>query len=279
MSNSWQCGRFNFKRSHPILMGIVNVTPDSFSDGGVYLAAETAISHAKQLIQQGAKIIDIGGESTRPGADTVPAEQEIARITPVLDALRHADVALSIDTRKPEVMQFALDQGADMINDIAGFRSPQSRQIVSQHPNCGLCIMHMQGEPSTMQHNPQYDQIVFDVVESLKHDAQGLMHMGVNPNRILVDPGFGFGKTLDHNYSLLAHLDQLVGLGFPVLVGLSRKSMLGLVLDKPVDQRLAGSIAGALIAINKGALVLRVHDVDATNDALKIWQAVQNHSE
>lgn len=275
ISNIWQCGRFTFERSHCVLMGIVNVTPDSFSDGGVNLVADQAIRHAQKLIEQGAQIIDIGGESTRPGAIAVPVNQEIDRIMPVLDALRHAGVAISVDTRKPEVMQAALEAGADIINNVDGFRDLTSRQIVSDHPNCGLCIMHMQGEPTTMQHQPTYSDVVSEVRQALNHDAQVLMQHGINRNRISIDPGFGFGKTLDHNYSILAHLDQIVALDFPVMIGLSRKSMIGSVLNKPIDQRVVGSVAGALIALNQGAMILRVHDVDATQDALKVWQAVK----
>ncbi len=275
ISNIWQCGRFTFERSHCVIMGIVNVTPDSFSDGGVNFVADQAINHAQKLIEQGAQIIDIGGESTRPGAILVPVNQEIERIMPVLDALRHAGVAISVDTRKPQVMQAALEAGADIINNVDGFRNLTSRQIVSEHPNCGLCIMHMQGEPTTMQHHPTYSDVVSEVRQALNHDAQVLLQHGIKRNRISIDPGFGFGKTLDHNYSILAHLDQIVALDFPVMIGLSRKSMIGSVLNKPLDQRVVGSVAGALIALNHGAMILRVHDVDATQDALKVWQAVK----
>jgi dihydropteroate synthase len=275
MSDIWQCGRFAFTRSQPIIMGIVNVTPDSFSDGGLNFATENAVRHARQLIGQGAQIIDIGGESTRPGADTISVEREIDRIMPVLDALRYAGVAISVDTRKPEVMRAALNAGADIINDIDGFRNPISRQTVSNHPSCGLCIMHMQGEPLTMQQAPTYSDVVKEVVKTLAEHAQALIAQGANSNRIALDPGFGFGKTTDHNYSILAHLEQLVALGFPVLIGLSRKSMIGSIINKPVNQRVVGSVAGALIALNQGAMILRVHDVDATQDAVKVWQATQ----
>ncbi len=275
MSDIWQCGRFSFNRSHQLIMGVVNVTPDSFSDGGLNFATENAVRHARQLIEQGAHIIDIGGESTRPGATSITFEQEINRVMPVLNALRHLGVAISVDTRKPEMMRATLEAGADMINDIDGFRNPISRQAVSNHPSCGLCIMHMQGEPMTMQHAPTYTDVVSEVVEALRDDAQALIAQGINRNRISLDPGFGFGKTLEHNYSILAHLDQLVALDFPVLIGLSRKSMIGLVTQKPVDQRMVGSVAGALIALDQGAMILRVHDVDATQDAVKVWQATQ----
>jgi dihydropteroate synthase len=275
MSDIWQCGRFTFKRSQPIIMGVVNVTPDSFSDGGLNFATENAVRYVRQLIDQGAQIIDIGGESTRPGAQSISFEQEIKRVMPVLNALRHLDVALSVDTRKPEVMRAALEAGADMINDIDGFRNPISRQTVSHQTSCGLCIMHMQGEPMTMQNAPKYTDVVTEVVTALHNDAQALIAQGINRNRIALDPGFGFGKTIEHNYSILAHLDRLVALDFPVLIGLSRKSMVGSVINKPVDQRMVGSVAGALIALDQGAMILRVHDVDATKDAVKVWQATQ----
>lgn len=275
MSDIWQCGRFAFNRSQPIIMGVVNVTPDSFSDGGLNFATDNAVRHARQLVDQGAHIIDIGGESTRPGANSITFEQEINRVMPVLNALRHLDAAISVDTRKPEVMRAALEAGADMINDIDGFRNPISRQIISNHPSCGLCIMHMQGEPMTMQHAPKYSDVVTEIIRALHDDAQALITQGINRNRISLDPGFGFGKTIDHNYSMLAHLGQLVALDFPVLIGLSRKSMIGSVINKPVDQRMIGSVAGALIALDQGAMILRVHDVDATQDAVKVWQATQ----
>jgi dihydropteroate synthase len=275
MRDIWQCGRFAFNRSQPLIMGVVNVTPDSFSDGGLNFATENAVRHARQLIDQGAMIIDIGGESTRPGANSITYEQEINRVMPVFHALRRLDVAISVDTRKPEVMRAALEAGADIINDIDGFRNPISRQIVSQYPSCGLCVMHMQGEPTTMQHAPSYTDVVSEVIKALYDDAQALIAQGINRNRIALDPGFGFGKTIEHNYSILAHLDQLVALDFPVLIGLSRKSMIGSVINKPVDQRMVGSVAGALIALEQGAMILRVHDVDATQDAVKVWQATQ----
>jgi dihydropteroate synthase len=194
---------------------------------------------------------------------------------PVLHALRPLGVAISVETRKPEVMRAALEAGADMINDIDGFRNPISRLVVSDYPSCGLCVMRMQGEPMTMQHAPNYTDVVTEVVKALHDDALALIAQGINRNRISLDPGFGFGKTIEHNYSILAHLDQLVALDFPVLIGLSRKSMIGSVINKPVDQRMVGSVAGALIALEQGAMILRVHDVDATQDAVKVWQATQ----
>ncbi len=275
MSGSWLCGRFEFALERPLLMGIVNVTPDSFSDGGQHAYAEVAIAHAKKLVAEGADIIDIGGESTRPGALPVSIQEELARILPVIVALRDSGVVISADTCKPEVMQAALDAGADMINDVTGMRQPEAQRIIAAHPSCGVCLMHMQGEPRTMQSNPHYQNVVHEVKAALVAQAQLLERLGVKRARICLDPGLGFGKTLEHNYQLLEGLPQLVQSGYPVVLGASRKSMIGSVTGKSVDQRLSGSIAAVLAGVARGAAVLRVHDVDATRDALKVWQAVQ----
>ena len=274
MSTSWQCGRFEFDLKRPVLMGIVNVTPDSFSDGGLHASTEAAVSHARRLIDEGAKILDIGGESTRPGAEPVAVKRELDRVLPVIESLRHAGVAISVDTCKPEVMKAALDAGADIINDVTGFRHEASREVVARHPTCGACIMHMQGEPRTMQSSPHYDDVVADVANELLQTAQNLQAMGVARGRIALDPGFGFGKTHDHNYTLLRRMDAFVGTGYPVLVGVSRKSMIGAVTGRSVEQRLPGSVAAAVLAVNLGARIVRVHDVQATRDALAVWQAV-----
>lgn len=271
---TWQCGRFDFALDRPVLMGVVNVTPDSFSDGGKHDAAEVAVKHARQLIKQGARAIDIGGESTRPGAEPVTVKRELDRIMPVLESLRHANVALSVDTCKPEVMRSALDAGADIINDVTGFTDPEAQSIVTAHGRCGLCVMHMHGEPRTMQQAPTYENVTKEVFGWLDTQARHLVSLGISPNRMTLDPGFGFGKTIEHNYELLRHLDQLVALGYPVLIGLSRKSMIGAVTGRPVDQRLAGSLSGALVGVYKGARIVRVHDVEATKDAVEVWQAV-----
>ena len=276
MAGSWICGRFEFNLERPILMGIVNVTPDSFSDGGQHDQTETAIAHARQLIAQGAQILDIGGESTRPGADPVTLEMELARIMPVLDAVKDSGAAISIDTCKAEVMRAALAEGADMINDVTGMRAAQARAVVAQHPNCGVCVMHMQGEPRTMQQNPQYENVVREVHQALLHQAHTLQESGVDRSRISIDPGLGFGKTLAQNYQLIAELETIAASGYPVVFGASRKSMLGTVTGKPVDQRLAGSLAAALAGVAHGAKVLRVHDVAETRDALMVWQSVKN---
>ena len=276
MAGSWICGRFEFNLERPILMGIVNVTPDSFSDGGQYDQTETAIAHARQLIAQGAQILDIGGESTRPGADPVTLEMELARIMPVLDAVKDSGAAISIDTCKAEVMRAALAEGADMINDVTGMRAAQARAVVAQHPNCGVCVMHMQGEPRTMQQNPQYENVVREVHQALLHQAHTLQESGVDRSRISIDPGLGFGKTLAQNYQLIAELETIAASGYPVVFGASRKSMLGAVTGKSVDQRLAASLAAALAGVAHGAKVLRVHDMAETRDALMVWQAVKN---
>jgi dihydropteroate synthase len=276
MAGRWTCGRFEFNLERPILMGIVNVTPDSFSDGGQHDQTDTAIAHARQLIAQGAHILDIGGESTRPGADPVTLEMELARIMPVLDAVKDSGAAISIDTCKAEVMRAALAEGADMINDVTGLRTAQARAVVAQHPNCGVCVMHMQGEPRTMQQNPHYEDVVREVHQALLHQAHMLQESGVDRSRISIDPGLGFGKTLAQNYQLIAGLETIASSGYPVVFGASRKSMLGAVTGQSVDKRLAGSLAAALAGVAHGATVLRVHDVAETRDALMVWQSVKN---
>lgn len=275
MSGGWLCGRFEFSLKRTLLMGVVNVTPDSFSDGGQHVDTKSAISHAQKLVTEGADIIDIGGESTRPGALPVSIQEELARILPVIEAMRYCGAAISIDTCKHEVMQAALDAGADIINDVTGMRQPEAQRIVAAHPSCGVCLMHMQGEPRTMQSNPHYQNVVHEVQEALVAQAHLLERLGVSRARISLDPGLGFGKTLEHNYQLLHGLAQLVQSGYPVVLGASRKSLIGHVTGKPVDQRLSGSIAAALAGVARGAAILRVHDVDATHDALKVWQAIQ----
>jgi dihydropteroate synthase len=276
MAGRWTCGRFEFNLERPILMGIVNVTPDSFSDGGQHDQTDTAIAHARLLIAQGAHILDIGGESTRPGAAPVTLEMELARIMPVLDAVKDSGAAISIDTCKAEVMRAALAEGADMINDVTGMRTAQARAVVAQHPNCGVCVMHMQGEPRTMQQNPHYEDVVREVHQALLHQAHLLQESGVDRSRISIDPGLGFGKTLAQNYQLIAELETIASSGYPVVFGASRKSMLGAVTGQSVDQRLAGSLAAALAGVAHGATVLRVHDVAETRDALIVWQSVKN---
>jgi dihydropteroate synthase len=276
MHKVWQCGRYEFSLERPILMGIVNITPDSFSDGGRHDHTDAAIAHARKLVAEGANILDIGGESTRPGAAPVTLEAELARVMPVLEAVRDSGVAVSIDTCKAEVMRAVLAAGADIINDVTGMRSAQARAVVAAHPNCGICVMHMQGEPRTMQQDPQYEDVVREVHEALLRQAHSLEQLGVGRARISLDPGFGFGKTVAQNYQLIAELETIVSSGYPVVFGASRKSMLGAVTGRAVDQRLAGSIAAALAGVAHGAEVLRVHDVGETRDALIIWQSVKD---
>jgi dihydropteroate synthase len=276
MHKVWQCGRYEFSLERPILMGIVNITPDSFSDGGRHDHTDAAIAHARKLVAEGANILDIGGESTRPGAAPVTLEAELARVMPVLEAVRDSGVAVSIDTCKAEVMRAVLAAGADIINDVTGMRSAQARAVVAAHPNCGICVRHMQGEPRTMQQDPQYEDVVREVHEALLRQAHSLEQLGVGRARISLDPGFGFGKTVAQNYQLIAELETIVSSGYPVVFGASRKSMLGAVTGRAVDQRLAGSIAAALAGVAHGAEVLRVHDVGETRDALIIWQSVKD---
>lgn len=274
MGNSLLCGRFELRLERPLVMGIVNLTPDSFSDGSLYLEADAAIAHARALVAEGADMLDLGAESTRPGAQPVSAEIELQRLLPVLEALRDAGVPLSVDTFKPEVMRRVLDAGADMINDICGFRQPGALQAVAGS-RCGLCAMHMQGEPRTMQQAPQYHDVVAEVRGFLQERLDTLLGAGVDPARIALDPGFGFGKTAAQNYLLLNRLTELRIGRYPLLLGLSRKSMLGHVIGRQPAERLAGSIAAALAAVARGAEILRVHDVAATVDAVKVWKAVE----
>jgi len=253
-------------------MGIVNVTPDSFSDGGRHATPAAAIEHGLKLREQGASILDIGGESTRPGAQPVSAAQEMDRVLPVLAGLLGCGAALSVDTMKPEVMGAALAAGADMINDVRAFQAPGALETVA-HTACGLVVMHLQGEPRTMQAAPHYLDVVAEVGGFLAERVRALTGAGVDRSRILVDPGFGFGKTLAHNQALFKSLGRLVDIA-PVLLGVSRKSMLGALTGRPVAERMPASVAAALLAAQRGAAVVRVHDVAETVDALKILQAL-----
>ncbi len=271
------CGRYLLTMQgdafRPWVMGVLNVTPDSFSDGGAYSTLDLALSHAEQMIADGVDIIDIGGESTRPGSAPVSVAQEMDRVIPVLYALRDCGKPLSIDTRRPEVMREALAAGADMINDIEGFRHPASLAAVSDS-EAALCIMHMQGEPGTMQADPHYDDVVIEVGDFLAERTRAAREAGIAAQRLCIDPGFGFGKTFAHNLALLAQLDALQRrLQLPLLAGLSRKTMIGKLTGKPIEQRMAGSVAAALVAVKNGARIVRVHDVAETVDALKVWHA------
>ncbi len=275
MSNTVLCGRFELDLGRPLFMGIVNVTPDSFSDGNHHCDPDAAVRHARDLLAQGADILDIGGESTRPGADPVSVHDELARILPVIEGLRDCGVPLSVDTFKPEVMRAALDAGADMINDIYGLRRPGALEAVAGS-RCGLCVMHMQGEPKTMQQAPHYDDVVGEVRRFLLERVQALQAAGVSRDRIVLDPGFGFGKTVEQNYVLLRRLGEIDVEGLPWLIGLSRKSMIGHVVGREPAGRVAGSIAAALAGLARGANIIRVHDVAATVDAVKVWRTIES---
>jgi dihydropteroate synthase len=277
MQSTLQFGRFNFPwRGQGVrarVMGILNVTPDSFSDGGTYQSLEFALSHAEQMIEAGVDIIDVGGESTRPGSPPVSLEDELQRVMPVLYALRDLGPAISVDTYKPQVMREAIIAGVDMINDINGFRAPGALEAV-RDSDCALCIMHMQSDPQHMQLAPAYTDVVAEVIAFLRERAAALLAAGIDPRRLCIDPGFGFGKTVEHNYALLKATARLIDeLNLPLLAGLSRKSMVGAVTGRPVEQRMAGSVGGALAAVAQGALIVRVHDVAETVDALKVWHA------
>jgi dihydropteroate synthase len=278
MQSTMICGRYRLpvrdSGSRPLVMGILNVTPDSFSDGGRYQSLESAISRAEQMIAEGVDIIDIGAESTRPGVQALPTEEELRRLLPVVFALRDCGKPLSVDTRNPGVMREALLAGADMINDVNGFRAEGAVEALGDS-DCGVCIMHMQNDPATMQMHPSYANVFEEVRGFLSERADTLLEAGVAPNRLCIDPGIGFGKTPGHNISLLKNLGMLrQQLDIPLLIGVSRKSIIGAITGKPVDQRLPGSLAAAVIAAQQGADIIRVHDVGATVDALKVWQAL-----
>ncbi|NEN75810.1 dihydropteroate synthase [Pelistega sp. NLN82] len=277
MCHLFQCGRFELGLERPFIMGIVNVTPDSFSDGMQHFTTEKAIAHGLQLIQEGADILDIGGESTRPGAEPVSIEEEINRILPVIRGLKNCGVPLSIDTFKPEVMQAALAEGADLINDIYALQQEGAIEVLKQYPKAGICIMHMYGEPKTMQLNPpDYNgNITLAVYQFLQERIAIMEEQGIASNRIMIDPGFGFGKTVEQNYELLANMHQLQALNKPILVGVSRKSMIGAVTGQPTENRVAGSIAAGLAGLDRGAIVLRVHDVWQTKSAIDVWNKIK----
>jgi dihydropteroate synthase len=253
-------------------MGVVNITPDSFSDGGQFLDRGAAIAQARRLAEEGAHIIDLGGESTRPGAAPVTEEEELARVLPVLEEL--SDLCVSVDTRRPAVMAAVLDAGASMINDVQALQAPGAVEAVRES-KCAVCLMHMKGEPATMQREPHYDDVVREVKEFLRQRVTAAEAAGIARERLVVDPGFGFGKTASHNLALLARFEELGELGVPVLAGLSRKSTIGRITGRPAGERLAGSLAMALIALQGGATILRVHDVKETRDVVAVWEAVR----
>lgn len=268
------CAGKRLDLGRPCVMGILNITPDSFSDGGAFFSPHVALVHARRMVADGAAIIDVGGESTRPGARPVSLEAELARVIPVIEAIaRELPVPVSIDTSKPAVMRAAAAAGAGMINDVLALRTPGAMEA-AREAGVPVCLMHMQGTPRTMQREPGYQDVVAEVCAFLAERVQACMAAGIARTRLLIDPGFGFGKTLTHNLMLLRHLSELRALDLPLLVGLSRKSMFGALLDAPVDQRLPGSLAAAVIAAMQGANIIRAHDVKATAQALKVAAAV-----
>jgi dihydropteroate synthase len=275
MPTTWRCGRFLFdfaKRRRPVVMGILNATPDSFSDGGKFRTPQDAIAQAELMIEAGVDLIDIGGESTRPGAEPVALQEELDRVLPVIEALKDCGVALSIDTYKAETMRQALRAGVDCVNDIWALRQEGAVDAVLESKDCGIVLMHMQRDPQTMQFNPQYHDVIAQVMQFLNERAELLKTKGVEGNRIAIDPGFGFGKSLDHNLSMLKHFHQFSQLGYAVLAGISRKSMLGKITGKDTHERVAPSVAAAIMASDRGARIVRVHDVPETVDALKLWE-------
>lgn len=277
MPTTWRCGRFLFdftKRKRPIVMGILNATPDSFSDGGKFRSPQDAIAQAERMIADGVDLIDIGGESTRPGAEPVSLQEELDRILPVIEALKDYSIPLSIDTYKAETMRQALLAGVDCINDIWALRQEGAIAAALESNHCGIVLMHMQRDPLTMQFNPHYQDVVAEVKTFLQERVDLLLNMGISGDRIALDPGFGFGKSLEHNLQMLANFANFSSLGYPVLAGISRKSMLGKVTGKETNDRLAPSIAGAIMAADRGAKIVRVHDVAQTVDALKLWVSV-----
>ncbi|MGE5757938.1 MAG: dihydropteroate synthase [Sideroxydans sp.] len=268
-----RCGKFHFDLARPLVMGIVNVTPDSFSDGGRHASTAAAIAHVRQLIKDGADILDIGGESTRPGAASVGEQEELDRVLPVIEGLRGISVPISIDTWKPGVMRAALAAGASMVNDINALQAPGALDLVAGS-DAAVCLMHKQGDPHNMQQQPHYRDAVAEVSAFLRERIVVAEAAGIARERIVIDPGFGFGKTLAHNLDLLRGLETFLALGVPVLAGLSRKSMLGVITGRDVGDRAAASVAAALLAVQRGAAIVRVHDARETVDALKIWNAI-----
>jgi dihydropteroate synthase len=274
---TWRCGRFVLDLRRPLIMGIVNVTPDSFSDGGRFFDPAAAVTQARQLIEEGADLLDIGGESTRPGASEVSTDDEMRRVLPIVEALHDARVPLSIDTSKAAVMRAGLEAGASVINDVRSLMQPGALDVV-RSSGCGIVLMHMQGTPQTMQDNPRYEDVATEVGAFLRSRCQEVEAAGVASERIVLDPGFGFGKTNEHNFELLARLGELTALARPLLVGISRKGMLKHATGRSVGDRAVASAAAALIAVERGARIVRVHDVGATRDALRVWQTTMEHA-
>lgn len=271
----WQTTRYTIDLARPRVMGIVNITPDSFSDGGRYAHSAAALAHCERLLKDGADILDIGGESSRPGSEPVSLADERDRVMPVLREALKLGVPVSLDSYKPALMREALDLGIDIVNDIKALREPGALDAVAAHPNCGLCLMHMRGlEPKAMQDgDPRYDDVVAEVLAFLRERVEAARAAGVAPERIAIDPGIGFGKRTEHNFALLERQGELLALGLPLLAGWSRKGSLGRLTGREAADRLVPSVAAALAAVQRGARIVRVHDVAETVDALKIWQA------
>ena len=267
-----RCGRFALPLDRPLIMGVLNVTPDSFSDGGQHFDLQTAITRAREMFEEGADLIDIGGESSRPGAAPTDEKEELVRVLPVLKALK--DSPVSIDTRRPVVMKAVLAEGASMINDIEALCAPGALEAVAAS-DCAVCLMHKKGDPATMQKDPQYQDVTGEVLHFLHERIQSCEKKGIPKDRITVDPGFGFGKTVEHNFRLLKELKTFAGLGVPLVAGWSRKSSLGAITGRLVAERLAASLAAALLALQGGATILRVHDVKETKDVIAVWEASQ----
>lgn len=276
MSQDFHCGRFVLNAARPLIMGIVNLSDDSFSGDGLHGDTQAATAQARSLIEQGADILDFGAESSRPGARPVSAQVEIARLLPVIEAVRDCGRPISVDTVKPEVMRAVIDAGADMINDINALQAPGALDAVAAS-GAAVCLMHMQGEPQTMQEAPHYGDVVVEVAEFLAERVAAAEAAGIPLTRIAVDPGFGFGKSHEHNIALLRRLEELVVPGLPLLVGMSRKSMLGLITGRPATERVSAGVAVHMLAVLRGARILRVHDVAATRDALAVLQAVEDY--
>jgi dihydropteroate synthase len=271
-----RCGRHTLDLTTPLVMGVLNVTPDSFSDGGRFAGVDAAVAHGLKMLEEGAGVIDVGGESTRPGSQAVSADEEIRRVVPVIEALAaRTQAPISVDTSKPEVMTAAVRAGASLINDVRALREPGALEAAAG-TDAAICLMHMQGEPRTMQADPRYGDVVAEVRDFLRERAAACQARGIAKDRLLIDPGIGFGKRLEHNLALLAGVPALTGLGWPVLIGVSRKSMFGALLDRSVDERIAGGIAAATAAVLAGASMVRTHDVAATVDAVKVAVALRD---
>ncbi|MEJ1169671.1 dihydropteroate synthase [Variovorax sp. CCNWLW235] len=276
-SSTWQTARFAIDLAQPRVMGIVNVTPDSFSDGGAHASTSAALQHCEQLLKEGADILDIGGESTRPGSPAVPLDAELARVLPVVREAVKLGVPVSIDTYKPEVMRAVLDLGADIVNDVWALRQPGAREAVAAHPSCGICLMHMHRDPQTMQTAPMQGDVLPEVLSFWAEQVAQLRLLNVDPSRITLDPGIGFGKTVAQNFALLARQRELLDAGYPLLLGWSRKSSIGTVSGIPaVAERLVPSVTAAMLAVDRGAAIVRVHDVRDTVSALAVWRAMKD---